>query len=86
MLRPHQHSHKSCFLQCSRSRDLLSVRRDVLHRRLQEQRYVLGGELVALPVGDARGRDGILGPARVDASDTKPLPPCGKFSAEVIGR
>ncbi len=52
----------------------------------QQQRHVLGGELVTLAVRNARGRDGILGPTRVDAHDTKPLPPYRELTTEVIWR
>ena len=48
--------------------------RHILHRRPEQQHHVLGRELVALPVGD--GRDGILGPARVDACDAESLAAC----------
>ena len=63
-----------------------SLWRHILHRSLPKQRNILGGELVTLPVGDARGGDGIFGPARVDASDTEPLPPCRGLTREVIWR
>ena len=61
-------------------------RRHVLHRSLQKQRHVLGGELVALPIRHARGRNGILGPARVDARDAEPLAPCRELMPEVTWR
>ena len=63
----------------------LRLRRHILHRRLQEQRHVLGGELVALPIRDARGRDRVLGSPRVDARDPEPLAPCRELATEVIG-